>query len=60
MLHKIIVSPEHLPILKNQLHTVLSQLLFAEIIPDSAVEKNTWLSICAQAIGYKDWEDLKA
>ncbi|MEZ8269497.1 hypothetical protein AB6C99_22765 [Vibrio cyclitrophicus] len=60
MSSKTILNSDHLPILKKQLHTILNQLTDAEIISNSPIKKNTWLSICAQAIGYSDWDDLKA
>ncbi|MDP2592899.1 hypothetical protein Q8W41_25860 [Vibrio splendidus] len=60
MSNKTLFNSDHLPILKKQLHTIFDQLTFAEIIQGNATEKNTWLSICAQAVGYGDWDDLKA
>ncbi|WP_253820326.1 hypothetical protein [Vibrio sp. 99K-1] len=60
MPNKTLFNSDHLPILKKQLHTIFDQLTFAEIIQGNAPEKYTWLSICAQAVGYGDWDDLKA
>ncbi|MDN3683158.1 hypothetical protein QWZ04_22885 [Vibrio tapetis subsp. quintayensis] len=60
MSHNITIKPEHLPVLHTQLLTIRHQLISTEILPNPFIGKTAWLSICAQAIGYLDWDDLTA
>ena len=60
MSHNITIKPEHLPVFQTQLLTIRHQLISTEILPNPFIGKTAWLSICAQAIGYLDWDDLTA